>query len=121
MTQGALLPSAYDAYARYFVKYVQEYEAAGVPIFAVTMQNEPMHVPHDYPGLGMMATEQAAFLRDHLGPAFQKADLSHENSGLRSQLGLDPISDQRSKRRKHSQICGRHRHALLRRQRHLTE
>jgi glucosylceramidase len=75
MTQGALLPSAYDPYARYFVKYVQEYEAAGVPIFAVTMQNEPMHVPHDYPGLGMMATEQAAFLRDHLGPAFQKAGL----------------------------------------------
>jgi glucosylceramidase len=75
MTQGALLPSAYDAYARYFVKYVQEYEAAGVPIFAITMQNEPLHVPHDYPGLGMMATEQTAFLRDHLGPAFQKAGL----------------------------------------------
>jgi len=75
MTQGALLPSAYDAYAKYFVKYVQAYEAEGVPIFAVTMQNEPMHVPHDYPGLGMMAREQTAFLRDHLGPTFQKAGL----------------------------------------------
>jgi glucosylceramidase len=75
MIQGALLPSAYDAYARYFVKYAQEYEAAGVPIFAITMQNEPLHVPHDYPGLGMMATEQTTFLRDHLGPAFQKAGL----------------------------------------------
>jgi glucosylceramidase len=75
MTQGSLLPSAYDAYARYFMKYAQEYEAAGVPIFAVTMQNEPMHVPHDYPGLGMMATEQTTFLRDHLGPAFQRAGL----------------------------------------------
>jgi glucosylceramidase len=75
MIQGSLLPSAYGAYAKYFVKYVQEYEAAGVPIFAVTMQNEPMHVPHDYPGLGMMATEQTVFLRDHIGPAFQKAGL----------------------------------------------
>ena len=75
MTQGALLPSAYDAYAKYFVKYVQAYEAEGVPIFAITMQNEPMHVPHDYPGLGMMAREQTAFLRDHLGPTFQKTGL----------------------------------------------
>jgi len=79
MTQGSLLPSAYDAYAKYFVKYVQAYEAEGVPIFAVTMQNEPMHVPHDYPGLGMMASEQSVFLRDHLGPSFQKA-------GVRSKI-----------------------------------
>jgi glucosylceramidase len=76
MTQGALLPSAYDAYAKYFVKYVQAYGAEGIPIFALTMQNEPLHVPHDYPGLGMMAREQTAFLRDHLGPAFQKAGLN---------------------------------------------
>lgn len=75
MIQGALLPSAYDAYAKYFVNYVREYEAAGVPIFAVTMQNEPLHVPNDYPGMGMTATEQTAFLRDHLGPAFQKSDV----------------------------------------------
>jgi glucosylceramidase len=57
------------------VKYVQAYQAEGIPIFAVTMQNEPMHVPHDYPGIGMMAREQTTFLRDHLGPAFQKADI----------------------------------------------
>lgn len=76
MIQGSLLPSAYDAYARYFVKYVKAYQAEGIPIFAVTMQNEPMHVPHDYPGLGMMAREQTAFLRDHLGPAFEKAKLN---------------------------------------------
>jgi glucosylceramidase len=75
MTQGSLLPSAYDAYAKYFVKYVQSYQAEGVPIFAITMQNEPLHVPHDYPGLGMMASEQTAFLRDHLGSAFQQAGL----------------------------------------------
>lgn len=76
MIQGSLLPSAYGAYAKYFVKYVQAYAAEGIPIFAVTMQNEPLHVPHDYPGLGMMAREQTAFLRDYLGPAFQKAGLN---------------------------------------------
>ena len=75
MIQGALLPPAYDAYAKYFVNYVHEYEAAGVPVFAITMQNEPLHVPNDYPGMGMTASEQTTFLRDHLGPAFQKAGL----------------------------------------------
>jgi glucosylceramidase len=75
MIQGALLPSAYDAYAKYFVNYVHEYEAAGVQVFAITMQNEPLHVPNDYPGMGMTASEQTTFLRDHLGPAFQKAGL----------------------------------------------
>lgn len=75
MIQGSLLPASYGPYAKYFVKYVQAYQAEGIPIFAVTMQNEPLHVPHDYPGLGMMAREQTAFLRDHLGPEFQKAGL----------------------------------------------
>jgi len=75
MIQGSLLPSAYDAFALYFVSYVREYQTAGVPIFAVTMQNEPLNVPNDYPGMGMTAGEQAAVLRDHLGPAFQKAGL----------------------------------------------
>jgi glucosylceramidase len=74
MIQGALLPSAYQPMAKYFVKFVQSYEAAGVPIYAVTMQNEPLNIPNDYPGLGMTASEQIVFLRDHLGPAFRDAN-----------------------------------------------
>ena len=75
MIRGALLPSAYAPMARYFVKFVQAYEAAGIPIFAVTMQNEPLNIPNDYPGLGMTAGEQIVFLRDHLAPAFHNASL----------------------------------------------
>jgi glucosylceramidase len=75
MIQGALLPSAYGPLAQYFVKYVQSYEAAGVPIYAVTMANEPLNIPHDYPGIGMTAGEQIVFLRDYLGPAFRAAGL----------------------------------------------
>ena len=73
---GTLLPSAYGPLAQYFVKFVQAYKAAGVPIYAVTMQNEPLNIPKDYPGMGMSATEQAAFLRDYLGPAFRAAKLN---------------------------------------------
>jgi glucosylceramidase len=75
MTQGALLPSAYKPLANYFVKFVQSYEKAGVPIHAITMQNEPLNVPVDYPGMNMTPAEQASFLRDNLGPAFHDAGL----------------------------------------------
>jgi glucosylceramidase len=73
MIQGTLLPSAYAPFAKYFVRYVQAYEAAGVPIYAVTVQNEPLNIPVDYPGMGMSAEEQANFIRDDLGPAFRAA------------------------------------------------
>ena len=71
MIQGSLLPSAYAPLAKYFVKFVQSYEAAGIPIYAVTIQNEPLNIPNNYPGLGMTAPEQTLFLRDHLGPQFR--------------------------------------------------
>ena len=75
MIHGALLPSAYGPFAQYFVEYVKAYEAAGVPIYAVTMQNEPLNVPANYPGMDMTAIEQARFLRENLGPAFRKGGI----------------------------------------------
>jgi len=75
MIQGSLLPSAYQPLANYFVKFVKAYEQAGVPIYAITMQNEPLNVPANYPGMGMSAGEQAAFLRGNLGPALRDAGL----------------------------------------------
>lgn len=75
MIQGALLPAAYKPLANYFVKFVRAYEQAGVPIYAVTMQNEPLTIPDNYPSMNMTAGEQAAFLRENLGPAFRDAGL----------------------------------------------
>jgi len=75
MITGSLLPSAYSPLASYFVRFVKDYEAAGVPIYAITPQNEPLNVPSDYPGMGMTGAEQTEFLRDHLGPAFRDARL----------------------------------------------
>src|SRR6267378_95314 len=75
MIGGTLLPSSFTPLARYFVRFVQSYEAAGVPIFAITPQNEPRNIPADYPGMGMTAEEQTVFIREHLGPAFREAHL----------------------------------------------
>jgi glucosylceramidase len=75
MIGGTLLPSSYGPLAKYFVEFVKQYEAAGVPIFGITPQNEPRNIPGDYPGMGMTAEEQGTFVRDYLGPAFRDAHL----------------------------------------------
>lgn len=75
MIQGSLLPAAYPSMAKYFVKFLRAYAEAGVPVWGITMQNEPLNIPGNYPGMGMTAGEQAVFLRDHLGPALLEAGL----------------------------------------------
>ena len=71
---GSLKPEYYDAYAKYFVKYVQEMQKEGITIDAITVQNEPLH-PGNNPSLLMPATEQADFIKRSLGPAFQTAGI----------------------------------------------
>ena len=75
MIGGTLLPSSFTPLACYFVRFVQAYQAAGVPLFAITPQNEPRNIPADYPGMGMTAEQQTVFIREHLGPAFRDAHL----------------------------------------------
>lgn len=67
---GTLLPSLYSSYANYFVKYLQAYAAAGVTIDYLSLQNEPLNIPSDYPGMGMDAATQTLLLRDYVLPAF---------------------------------------------------
>lgn len=71
---GSLKPEFYDAYARYFVKYVQGMKAEGIRIDAVTVQNEPLH-PGNNPSLLMLAEQQAEFVKKNLGPAFKAAKI----------------------------------------------
>jgi glucosylceramidase len=71
---GSLLPEYYDAYARYLVKYIQGMQSEGIPIDAITIQNEPLN-PNNNPSMVMLAAEQATFIKNNLGPAFQVANL----------------------------------------------
>jgi glucosylceramidase len=71
---GSLRPEFYPAYATYFVKYIQAMKAEGIRVDAITVQNEPLH-PGNNPSLLMQAKEQAEFVKNHLGPAFEKAGL----------------------------------------------
>lgn len=72
---GSLKPAYYDAYARYFVKYIEGMAAEGITIDAITVQNEPLH-PGNNPSLLMQAQDQATFIKQSLGPAFKAANLS---------------------------------------------
>ncbi|CAN5840687.1 glucosylceramidase [soil metagenome] len=72
---GRLLPAYYQAYANYFVKYIQAMKVEGIPIAAVTPQNEPLN-PNNNPSLSMTAAQEATFIKRYLGPAFQAAGLT---------------------------------------------
>lgn len=72
---GNLKPEHYGVYAQYFVKYIQAYKAHGINIDAVTIQNEPHHGGNN-PSMEMSSTQQADFIKNHLGPAFQAAGIS---------------------------------------------
>ena len=72
---GSLKPEYYAVYANYLVKYIQAMAAQGIRIDAITPQNEPLN-PHNNPSMTMSATEQADFIKNHLGPAFQASGIS---------------------------------------------
>ncbi len=73
--ESHLRPEAYTAFANYLVKTVQGYEAAGVPVWALSVQNEPLFGPPTYSGMKMEAAEQAKFFDEALGPALDAAHL----------------------------------------------
>jgi glucosylceramidase len=65
----------YPAYAQYFVKYVQAYQAAGVPINYLSVQNEPTCCS-SYPSTNWNGAGLAYFTKTNLLPALQNAGLS---------------------------------------------
>ena len=83
-------PRVYQAYADYLVKFVQAYEAEGVPVYGLTIQNEPQNRhPSGYPGTDL-PVRQAVQVIDRLGPALKAAGLDDEDLRLRPQLVAAP-------------------------------
>lgn len=94
---GSLRPEFRAVYARYLVKYVEAMKAEGIPIAAITVQNEPLH-PGNNPSLLMPAEEQAVFIRDFLGPAFRSAGLAtrilcYDHNADRPEYALTVLND----------------------------
>lgn len=72
---GSLKQMYYPAYANYFVKYIQGMAQEGIKIDAITIQNEPENANNN-PSMLMTALEEAAFVKNALGPAFQAAGIT---------------------------------------------
>jgi glucosylceramidase len=66
----------YQAWADYFVKWIQAYQAAGVPIWGITPQNEPLYSPTDYPGMAWTAAGEESWVHNYLLPDLSANGLS---------------------------------------------
>jgi len=72
MIHGRLLPEAQPWLAAYLVRFADAFAAEGVPLFALTLQNEPDYDPPDYPGMKLEAAERARIIGQFLGPMLAK-------------------------------------------------
>ena len=68
---GKLLPEFRQAWANYYVKYIQALEKEGVPVWGLSVQNEPMAV-QTWESCIYTAEEERDFLKNHLGPTIRK-------------------------------------------------
>ena len=71
---GHLLPGDWPVLAGYFVKFVQAYARRGIPISAVTPQNEPRS-PAGYPSMSFDAQNESKWIAQDLRPALKRAKL----------------------------------------------
>ena len=77
MNHGGRLLSQYrDVWARCFVRFIEEYAKEGVPVWGVSVQNEPAAVQR-WDSCIYSAEEERDFVRDHLGPVLAAAGLGH--------------------------------------------
>ncbi len=71
---GKLKPEFYDSWANYFAKFIKAYEKEGMPIWGLTIQNEPM-ATQTWESCVFTAEEERDFLKKHLGPTLEKEGL----------------------------------------------
>lgn len=75
---GKLLPEYYDLWARYFVRYAQEYQKEGIPIWGFTVENEPLGNDANWESMHFSPEEMAHFVKHFLAPRLQEAGLDAE-------------------------------------------
>lgn len=74
---GTLLPEYYQAWANYYAKFIKAYEKEGMPIWGLTIQNEPMAV-QTWESCVFSAEAERDFLKNYLGPTLKKEGLGNK-------------------------------------------
>lgn len=77
-------PRVLDTYARYLVRFVEEYAKEGIRVGQIHVQNEPM-ADQKFPSCKWTGPDMLVFIRDYLGPALRQ-------SGLDTELWLGTIN-----------------------------
>jgi glucosylceramidase len=92
-TGGHLNTAYYQDYATYFVKWIRAFEAQCVPIYAITIQNEPLN-PGNSASMLMEWDEQRDFIKTALGPKLQQAGLHTKVFVFDHNYNYDDINSQ---------------------------
>lgn len=71
---GALLPRYRQAWANYYIKFIQAYEQLDIPVWGLTVQNEPM-ATQTWESCLYTAEEERDFIKQYLGPTLHKAGM----------------------------------------------
>lgn len=71
---GKLLPRFYQAWANYYVKFIKSYQKENIPVWGLTVQNEPM-ATQTWESCIFSAEEERDFLKNYLGPTLKKEGL----------------------------------------------
>lgn len=71
---GKLLPEYFESWALYYTKYIKAYENEGIPVWGITIQNEPMATQR-WESCIYTAEEERDFLKNHLGPTMEREGL----------------------------------------------
>ncbi len=71
---GSLLPKYYASWATYYTKFIKAYEKEGIPIWGITIQNEPM-ANQRWESCIYTAEEEKEFIKNYLGPIMEKEGL----------------------------------------------
>jgi glucosylceramidase len=96
---GKLLPQYYQTWADYYIKFINAYEAHGIPIWGLTVQNEPM-AKQTWESCMYTAEEERDFIKNYLGPTLLKNGMKDKkliawdhNRDLMYQRGINHPSD----------------------------
>ncbi len=75
---GSLLPEYFNSWAHYYAKFIKAYEAQDIPIWGLTIQNEPMATQR-WESCIYTAKQERDFLKNHLGPVLDMEGLGEKN------------------------------------------
>ncbi|WP_281227844.1 glycoside hydrolase family 30 protein [Flavobacterium aquiphilum] len=75
---GTLLPEYFQPWANYYAKFVKAYEKEGIPIWGISLQNEPMAL-QTWESCIFSAEAERDFLKNYLGPTMKKEGLGTKN------------------------------------------